>query len=73
MLRPNLSQGKGLGRRLVEFAEFEARKLGFLHIDLYTHELMTENIQMYKHLGYVETKRRIENGYQRIYMRKALT
>jgi len=66
-------QRKGLGRRLVEFAESEARKQGYSHLDLYTHELMTENIPIYKNLGYVETGRRTENGYQRIYMRKAIS
>jgi len=65
-------QGRGLGRRLVEFAESETRKQGYSHLDLYTHELMTENIQIYNRLGYVETHRRLENGYRRIYMQKAL-
>ncbi len=65
-------QGKGVGRRLIEFAESEARNQGFLHLDLYTHERMTENVEMYKRLGYMETERRIEKGYRRVYMRKSL-
>ena len=66
-------QGRGLGRRLIELAETESRKHGYAHLELYTHERMTENLEMYNALGYVETARRIENGYQRVYMRKALS
>lgn len=65
-------QGKGLGRRLLELAETEARRQGYTHIDLYTHECMVENIGMYEAFGYIETARRTEHGYKRIYMRKAL-
>lgn len=65
-------QGKGYGRRLIECAETEARRQGFAQLDLYTHECMTENIAMYKRLGYAETERRSERGYQRVYMRKQL-
>ena len=65
-------QGKGLGGRLVALAEAESRRQGFTQLDLYTHECMTENIAMYKKLGYVETERRSERGYQRVYMCKRL-
>ncbi|HEV2187561.1 MAG TPA: GNAT family N-acetyltransferase [Stellaceae bacterium] len=46
-VRPE-SQGTGLGRRLVGFAEAEARRLGFTEVRLYTHQTMTENIALYK-------------------------
>jgi ribosomal protein S18 acetylase RimI-like enzyme len=65
-------QGCGLGRRLITHAEEEARRLGFAAIELYTHELMTENIALYRRLGYEEFARRAEKGYKRVYMRKAL-
>ena len=65
-------QGRGLGRRLVAFAEDEARRLGHGALDLYTHESMTENIALYDALGYVETERRVVSGYARVYMRKQL-
>ncbi len=65
-------QGKGLGHRLIQLAETHALEQGFKYLDMYTHELMTENIEMYKCLGYVETKRCIEKGYRRVYMRKKL-
>lgn len=65
-------QGEGLGRRLVEHAESEARRLGHDHLDLYTHEQMTGNIAMYARYGYEEFARRTEHGFPRVHMRKRL-
>jgi ribosomal protein S18 acetylase RimI-like enzyme len=63
-------QGKGLGLKLMALAEEEAQRLGLTTVTLYTNERMTENIELYKRLGYTETKRKTEQGYQRVYMRK---
>lgn len=63
-------QGRGYGRQLIAFAEAEARRQGLAELELYTHERMVENIEMYRRLGYVETERRKERGYDRVYMRK---
>ena len=65
-------QGEGIGRRLIEHAESEARRLGHRHLDLYTHQKMTENVAMYGRIGYVEVERRAERGFPRVYMRKRL-
>jgi ribosomal protein S18 acetylase RimI-like enzyme len=65
-------QGQGVGRALLEFAEAEARRRGFSAIDLYTHVLMTENIALYGRIGYAETRRVTEKGYDRVYMTKAV-
>lgn len=65
-------QGKGVGRALLEFAEAEARRRGFTAIHLYTHELMTENLSLYSRIGYVETYRITEKGFDRVYMHKPL-
>ena len=65
-------QGQGLGHRLIDLAETEARAEGYAHLDLYTHEHMPENIELYLSLGYIETQRISEDGYERVYMRKAL-
>ena len=65
-------QGKGVGRALLEFAEAEARRREFTAIYLYTHELMTENLSLYSRIGYVETYRITEKGFDRVYMRKPL-
>ncbi|HXA23908.1 MAG TPA: GNAT family N-acetyltransferase [Acetobacteraceae bacterium] len=66
------SQGKGFGRALIGFAETEARRLGFGEIHLYTHALMTENFALYRRIGFVETHRGSEKGYDRVYMTKRL-
>ena len=63
-------QGRGLGRALIAFAEAEARRLGFAELRLYTHQKMTENIGFYKRLGFDETGRGCEAGYDRVFMRK---
>jgi ribosomal protein S18 acetylase RimI-like enzyme len=65
-------QGSGHGRTLMAFAEAEARRLGFAEIRLYTHALMTENQALYRRLGYVETGRITEKGFDRVYMTKLL-
>ncbi|MFA5393967.1 MAG: GNAT family N-acetyltransferase [Candidatus Ratteibacteria bacterium] len=65
-------QGKGIGGRLIQFAEHEACRRGYSWFDLYTNEAMVENIEIYTHLGYVEISRRTEHGYRRVYMRKNL-
>ncbi len=66
------AQGRGLGARMLAFAELAARDAGFQSIRLYTHELMTENIARYTRIGYVETHRGEENGLRRVYMTKIL-
>jgi ribosomal protein S18 acetylase RimI-like enzyme len=65
-------QGKGLGRALLEYAEAEARRQGFDSIYLYTQEIMTENLALYRRIGYVEYARRVESGLPRVYLRKPL-
>jgi ribosomal protein S18 acetylase RimI-like enzyme len=62
--------GKGYGRRLIAFAEEEARRQGFEMIRLYTNLAMTENLSLYDRLGYTETHRAEENGFSRVYMEK---
>jgi ribosomal protein S18 acetylase RimI-like enzyme len=66
-------QGSGLGRRLLAFAEAEAARRGYREIRLYTHETMTENQRLYAAIGYEETGRGTEAGYERVFMRKRLT
>jgi ribosomal protein S18 acetylase RimI-like enzyme len=66
------AQGTGLGRALMDFAEQRARQLRLPRLALYTNEAMTENQAIYAHLGYRETARRSENGYQRVFMQKEL-
>jgi GNAT superfamily N-acetyltransferase len=63
-------QGSGLGRRLLAFAEAEAVRRGYREIRLYTHRTMTENQRLYAAIGYEETGRGTEAGYERVFMRK---
>jgi len=65
-------QGQGFGRKLIAIAEEKARNVGFDAVTLYTNEQMTENIELYKKLGFEETERRLEKGYHRVYMRKTV-
>ena len=66
-------QKTGVGRALLEFAEAEARRLGYDSIHLSTHEKMTENQALYARIGYSEYCRRVEDGYSRVFMRKPLS
>ncbi|GAX03187.1 GNAT family acetyltransferase [Secundilactobacillus pentosiphilus] len=65
-------QGKALGKRLMQFADTFAKRHGQREIRLLTNEKMTENIAIYKHLGYVEYDRRFDAGYHRVYFKKEL-
>jgi len=65
-------QGSGLGRRLLAFAEAEASRRGYREIRLYTHQTMVENQRLYASIGYEETGRGAEAGYDRVFMRKQL-
>jgi len=65
-------QGKGLGRDLLELADQEARACGYREIRLYTHVSMTENIELYSRIGWRETHRGRESGFDRVYMQKDL-
>lgn len=65
-------QGKGLGKRLIVYVEDAGRAAGLAAVELYTNEKMTENLSIYPMLGYRETGRRYEDGFNRIYFRKDL-
>ncbi|KAF2967419.1 hypothetical protein GQX73_g6152 [Xylaria multiplex] len=67
------AQGLGLGRELMAYAEQRARIAGYSMVRLYTHELMTKNIEYYSRIGYLETHRAEENGLKRVFMAKSLT
>lgn len=66
------TQGQGLGRRLLSFAEDEAKRQGLASIELYTNVKMTENLELYPRLGYEEIGRREEEGFSRVFFRKSL-
>ncbi len=66
----NEAQGQGIGRRLIGFAESEARRRGLPCVRLYTHVTMTENLALYLRLGFAEIGRGSEKGFDRIFMEK---
>lgn len=64
--------GEGHGRRLLSFAEAEAARRRMTRLDLYTNAKMTENRALYAALGWVETERRREDGFDRVYFEKSV-
>jgi hypothetical protein len=47
-------------------------RLRLLALRLHTNVLMTENLSMYAHMGFVETHRSVEKGFHRVYLRRSL-
>ncbi|MCP3750451.1 GNAT family N-acetyltransferase [Pseudomonas sp. SBB6] len=66
------AQGRGYGRQLIEHAETQARQLGLPQIRLYTNQAMAENLGLYQALGYRETHRAVDQGFQRVFMEKTI-
>lgn len=68
-------QGKGIGRRLVEAAEGNARRAGIRIIELQARIELTDNHATFRRLGFDETDRTAHPGFQRptsITMRKEI-
>ncbi|MEP4195687.1 MAG: GNAT family N-acetyltransferase [Aliishimia sp.] len=64
--------GRGVGKRLIAFCEEQAKRSGVRCVKLYTNEKMSENLSIYPHLGYRETDRRTEDGFNRVFFEKSL-
>jgi GNAT superfamily N-acetyltransferase len=65
-------RGNGTGRALIEFAEREAARQEYNEIRLFTHQKMHENLLMYPRLGYEETGRGTQDGFDRVFFRKLI-
>lgn len=65
-------QKRGLGRRLLAWAERQAIQVGHRSIRLYTNELFHENIRLYSSLGYQETHREAYHDSTLVHMAKLL-
>ena len=65
-------QGKRIGKALLLAAEALIGTAGYKSYQLYTNIHMTENIIWYERLGFTAFKTIIEDGFERIYMRKTL-
>jgi ribosomal protein S18 acetylase RimI-like enzyme len=66
------SQGLGVGTRLLDIAESEAKEAGRTEVRLFTHVMMTDNIAYYGRRGYLETHRLTERGFSRAFFSKRL-
>lgn len=65
--------GMGMGRALIAACEAEAQRLGLPAVVLYTNAKMAANLEIYRHLGFVEIDRRHEHGFDRVYYEKRLS
>lgn len=67
-------QRRGLGAKLMAQAEAVALSLGYGRIRLYTNERFTENVRLYRKLGYVvDSQDDIVGGMIRVNMSKGLS
>ena len=65
-------QCKGAGAALLAHAEAFLRAEGVSSYQLYTNEVMSGPYDWYLRSGFVETRRGIQDGFARIFMRKKL-
>lgn len=65
------AHGQGIGGGLIAAADAEAERLGLPELRLYTNAAMTENLTYYPKRGFVETGRRTEDGFERVYFTRA--
>ncbi len=70
-VRPDAA-GQGIGKRLIAVCEMAAQRSGATSVHLYTNEKMTANLSIYPHLGYRETDRKTEDGFNRVYFEKSI-
>ncbi len=66
------AQGTGLGGALIAHVEAMARAARARAVELYTNAQMTGNRSLYPRLGYAETGRAVEGGFDRVFYRKEL-
>ena len=66
-------QGRGIGRRLMAFAEREAERQGYDEIRLYTNAKFVENIALYGSIGYVTSHQELFGNQTVVFMAKALS
>ncbi len=66
------SHQNGIGRTLIEFTEAACRSEGATRLTLYTNIHMVPNLTYYPYLGFHETGRRHENGFDRVYFEKRI-
>lgn len=66
------AQGRGYGRVLMNYAEELAQSQGISALTLFTNIKMYENLSLYAKMGFIETERKTESGFERVHFRKKL-
>lgn len=64
------AQERGIGGKLLELAEERAANLALGELRLLTHQTMLRNQDIYKHLGWQEYHRGVEDGRERVWFKK---
>ena len=63
-------QNKGLGTRLLAFAEQEAARFGLASVRLFTKQRTNDGFAFYKYRGFRETDRCDSDGFPRVFYSK---
>jgi N-acetylglutamate synthase-like GNAT family acetyltransferase len=66
------AQGLGVGARLLQVAEEQARAHDLPEVRLYTNDAMVENLAYYPRRGYQQRHRTTQDGFRRVFFRKLL-
>lgn len=66
------THGQGHGKAMLASVEAAARARGIAELRLYTNARMTENLAMYPRLGWRQTDRRLQDGFDRVFFAKTL-
>ncbi len=67
------AQRRGIGKRLMALAEEVAMDRGFRVLRLHTNVALPELVIYYERLGYSVVERKIEAGFARVFLQKALS
>jgi predicted N-acetyltransferase YhbS len=66
-------KGLGLGKALIRHAEALIVENGKPECRIYTNAKFEDSIEIYKYLGYAEYQRKHEDGYDRVFLKRALS
>ena len=65
-------RGNKIGNKLICYAEFLAKANKLSKVKLFTNELLDYNIKYFRNSGFIETERKTENGFKRVYFEKII-
>ena len=67
------AQGQGVGAVMIADVEASARRQQLQELRLYTNVAMTENLTYYPRIGFDETHRNHQDGYERVFYRRSVS